>query len=114
MSDLERRFANAVREALHACHTLGYHPKVFEGMVTRLGPLAAAKKLICSGAIEEGLERLKKLDRLELSVEALALRPGFRDLFSTAEREAAKWKLKQMGWTPPAPVREEGHHGEEV
>ncbi len=102
MSDPERRFAEEIREALRACHALGYHPTDFEKMVARYGPLPVAKKLVCSGAIEEGLERLKSLGRLDLSVEALALRPEFHCLFTGAEREAARWKLEQMGWAPPA------------
>lgn len=64
-------------------------------MLTTLGGIGLAKKLVLSGELQEGLKTLAKLERLDLSMEAIMQEEKFAHLFTNAELEAAGWRLSQ-------------------
>ncbi len=87
---------------------IGYEASGFRGLVADYGPLRAAKMLINMDDPSDGFTELWKLERLDISVEARALKPDFLDVFSTSERlicrkrlEAYDWN-QNPPWSPPA------------
>ena len=100
--DLESRFHDAMLQIYHDAAELGYRPSYFLKMVQTKGGLQTAKDLIEAEAPSSGFTRLWELDRLDISVEAIALRPEFRTLFTDeqmtrAERRLAEYDYKADG-----------------
>jgi hypothetical protein len=60
--------------------------------------LATARKLLWKTGTSEGFERLKKEGRLDLSMEAVMLRPEFGELFLREELERASGRLAAHGY----------------
>lgn len=87
---------------------IGYEASGFRGLMASHGPLRAAKMLINMDEPSDGFTELWKLKRLDISVEARALKPEFRSLFSDSElstcrrRLAAYEWLQRPPWQPPA------------
>jgi len=75
---------------------LGYAPTEFEAMIKMNGGVRTAQKLVLSSEIQSGLKKLKKLGRLDLSMEAIMLLPEFAPLFSEGELAAARWRLDSL------------------
>lgn len=96
MEQLKAEFSSKLRDAIHECHKLGYHPTRFEQMLDTLGGASLAKKLVISGELQDGLKKLAKLGRLDLSMEAIMQEVRFASLFSKLEIEAAQWRLAQV------------------
>ncbi|MEP9369987.1 phospholipase D family protein [Xanthobacter sp. VNH20] len=90
---LERELRDTYTEA----SKLGYRPQRFLGMIDRLGPVDTVKSLLEPGQIPEGLSKLASLDRLDLSVEDIALRPEFAPLFTADELAEARRRLGRKG-----------------
>jgi hypothetical protein len=63
------------------------------------GGLLTAKRLIGAPTPSEGFTKLWEMRRLDLSVEAVALQPEFRSLFTNAERFTARERLKQYEYS---------------
>ncbi|UYW25216.1 hypothetical protein [Methylorubrum extorquens] len=70
-----------------------YRPTIFIGMRDRHGTLGAMKRLVRSGDIQSGFQRLSELGLQEHTVEAGILK--FRSEFDKADIECAEWRLKQ-------------------
>jgi hypothetical protein len=96
MSILSDQFAARIKDALAQCYALGYTPHRFEQMLKENGGVGLARKLVISGELQDGLISLKKLGRLDLSVEHIMLDAAFVSLFTKAERDAASWRLQQL------------------
>jgi len=94
--DLERQFQIAAIEVystvLKEC---GYDEKVFLKMIAALGARNAAKCLLGSRHVQSGLRGLRRLGRLDLSVEHLVIQPRWGDLFEKCEREEARMRLEK-------------------
>jgi hypothetical protein len=75
----------------------GYRPTFLLRMVHEHGGVQAAKKLIRAKKQSEGFTRLWELNRLDLSVEAVALEEQWRPLFEVEELEIARRRLQQAG-----------------
>ena len=86
----------------YAAVELGYHPTYFLRMVNELGGVGAAKRLLGTDDLQAGLTRLWELGRLDLSVEAHAVRKPWNDLFSRDELSEACERLKAYGYDPQA------------
>lgn len=56
---------------------IGYEASGFRGLMASHGPLRAAKMLINMDEPSDGFIELWELKRLDISVEARALKPGF-------------------------------------
>ena len=86
-------FERAVDQMVEESKKLGYSPGYFNRMRSQLGTLETFRKLIAKPGVSEGLTRLAEVDRLDLSVEAIALR--FADFFSEAELSVCRARLQR-------------------
>ncbi len=100
---LEAQFQSACDEAVDVCKALKppYVPTAWIGMSHRYGAAEAARRLIISGDIQTGFERLIKAGRPELTIEWAVLDPQWGQLFNSDHRDAARWRLSQGGINPP-------------
>lgn len=74
-----------------------YTASGYLGMLSDLGPLGTARKLLGSPAVSDGFANLWERGRLDLTVEALVLRPEFAPLFTQEELGRARNRLEQFG-----------------
>jgi hypothetical protein len=70
-------------------------------MITTLGPLRAAKRLVAGDLGWEGFAALSIAGRLDLSIEAQVLRPDLAALFDDGDRQRARARLAQVGYVAP-------------
>ena len=80
----------------------GYNATRFLQMVTENGGLNAAKSLLRTNAVSDGLVELWKNKRLDLTMEALILRSPWRSLFTNEELATGETRLRDLGYTPTA------------
>src|SRR5436190_663949 len=79
----------------------GYTASYFVRMLSEIGPVETAGRLISAETRSEGFIRLYELRRLALTVEALALEPEWRDLFTEQERRCSRTLCRlRVGRTP--------------
>jgi hypothetical protein len=102
-AELEARFQAACDAAVEECRALNppYHPTVWISMCRQHGAAEAARRLVVSGDIQTGFDRLVQAGRPELTIEWAVLDPTWEPLFSEQHREAARWRLRQAGVTHP-------------
>lgn len=97
IEELSSEFASRLREAIELCRGLGYSPSRFEQMLNGSpSAVSLAKKLAVSSELQDGLKRIAKLGRLELSMESIMLEEKFNPLFSDQVLEAARWRLDSV------------------
>jgi len=96
-------FEEACERATAESEALGYSPAAWKTMMRRWGAVEAAKRLLISGDVQDGFERLVKMGRVDLTLESAVLDPAWDDLFGLDPRyrEAARWRLRQVD--PPGP-----------
>lgn len=75
-----------------------YVASKFLQVVAEIGGVEAARTLILRDGGTEGVAKLWELGRLDLSVEALVLKPEYRELFTDHEREACRNRLKEYNY----------------
>lgn len=102
-ADIEARFQAACDAAVQECRALTppYHPTVWIHMSQTLGAAEAARRLVVSGDIQTGFDRLVQAGRPELTIEWALLDDNWEPLFSEQHRDAARWRLRQAGVEPP-------------
>ncbi len=92
---LQEEFDAAMRDiyqrALTECR---YNASYFIQMVNDRGGLQTAKYLLSVDDPQSGFTRLWELGRLDLTVEALVLKPQFSSLFDRTEVQAARRRLE--------------------
>lgn len=99
MGLLENKFNEDMKSIYFiAKRELGYNATRFIQLVSQKGGLQADKQLIGKEDGTYGFEVLWKNKRLDLSVEALVLRPEYESLFSDEERKLCKDRLEQFGY----------------
>ncbi len=81
----------------------GYWASYFLRGVRNHGGPDYARQLLRKTGTSDGFERLKEEGRLDLSVEALVLRPEYSLLFNDDERRIAAHRLAEAGHIPPRP-----------
>jgi hypothetical protein len=101
MSDnLEDQFHKAMidiyQNALRDCTQRAAY---FLQIVGRQGGVETAKKLLQSNDIEHSSTALWKCGRLDLMFEYLVLHPKYADLFTDEEKEMARNRLKEYGYS---------------
>lgn len=101
MQEAEKLLAHALQDGIRRCARLGYVPAYFIRMVDEDGPLGAVRRLLAAGQVSEGFERFYDLGHLELTVEAIALRPEFSSLFTPPELALARDRLHALGYSIP-------------
>lgn len=103
MTDLEEKFHQAMlgiyESAKRECQ---YNAPHFFKMVIDRGGLETAHRLLALGQPSDNFTALWMYRRLDLSVEAVVLKPEFASLFSNAERRIAKSRLAEYGYKPGA------------
>lgn len=103
MSDLVARFeAEMWRLYREPAKRFGYKAHYFREMLEARGAIETARILAGSPGHHEGLTRLYELKALDLSVEALVLRPPWNTLFHPSVLKVARKKLKDLGYEEPA------------
>jgi hypothetical protein len=60
-----------------------------------------ARQLLRAEGTTEGFQRLTDEHRLDLTMEALVLKPEFAELFTEDERSVAAHRLARAGYQPP-------------
>src|SRR3954447_23418696 len=101
MSNLEASFHQAMLDGYHQLVQLGYRATYFLRMVQELGGVQAARQLINQEGTSEGFTRMWEMGRLDLSAEALVLKPEYRDLFTAEEHQRARQNLDDLGYRAP-------------
>src|SRR5258707_15610357 len=99
MSELEQQFHEAMLEVyVNAKLYCKYNATYFLQMVNDRGGLKTAKYLITTDTPSEGFTKLWECERLDLTVEAVALKPIYRDLFTEEELRLARERLQEYGY----------------
>jgi hypothetical protein len=101
--ELERRFhAEMVSVYQSARGKYGYVATRFLAMVNEKGGLRAAKELLRSATLSDGLIKLWELNALDISMEArIVYDPTWHPLFSEEEIARAKKRLDDLEYLPP-------------
>jgi hypothetical protein len=93
---LENEFQEACELAVDECLALGYAPTAWMSMMHGPGgAVSAARRLLVSGDVRSGFERLIRMGRQGLTIEQAVLSEGWAELFDDAHRDAARWRLQQ-------------------
>jgi len=95
---LENKFQNDIENGYYESKKIKYNPTYFWRMVGDIGAYQAAKKLIHMTTPSEGFTTLWELKRLDLSVEAVVLKPEYAPLFSDKERQICVERLLEYGY----------------
>ena len=95
----DKGFTKAMEQIYHDAVVIGYRPTTFRRMLAEHGGVETARRLI-RGSATSGFETLWERKRLDLSVEALMLRPSWRALFRPEELAIARKRLRDVGYTP--------------
>ncbi len=96
---LEDEFEKVLWGTVRAAREHGYNPTYFLQMLEQHGGIEAARRLLSNQEIQPGLIKLCELNLLADSVEAIVLQPRFHQLFTAAEREEAKRRLTELGYS---------------
>ena len=94
---LEDDFEKECWAAVEECRAFDppYIPTIWIEMMKSHGAAPAARRLLESGDIQSGFERLVREGRQDLTVEMAVLHPRWDGLFGKSHREAAWWRLSQ-------------------
>lgn|SRR5487761_1108867 len=84
---------------------IGYNPTRFNQMVAENGGPHAARQLLNGRDASDGFTTLWDAQRLDMSVEAVALLPWYEPLFTDAERAVARHRLVEHHFDVDAYIR---------
>ena len=99
MDNLEANFHEEMLSLYEkANNECNYHADRFHQEVKEMGGLAVARERLSSPHPRNALFKLHKLNRLDICVEALALRRQFRGLFTEAELDVARKRLRSLDY----------------
>ena len=102
METLEQEFHQAMLHVYErARDECGYNATRFLQMVTDLGGLEAAKRLLSADELSDGFVKLWELGRLDISMEALVVDTKWQSLFTAEEVAIARRRLADCGYSPP-------------
>ena len=97
---LEQQFNEEMRNIyVVAKKELKYNATRFLQLLSEKGGVAAAKQLIAKDGGTYGFEVLWEMGRLDLSVEALVLKPMYQSLFTDEECALCRERLEKHGYT---------------
>jgi hypothetical protein len=95
-SEAERQFHRDIMlGAERLKREISYYATRFMKMVGELGGAEAARQLLRGRDASDGFTILWELGRLEMSVEAFALLPWYRELFTEVQQETAARRLRE-------------------
>jgi hypothetical protein len=98
MQDIEQQFHTCMLQVSENARRKGYNPTYFVRMVYELGGVKAAKQLLSTHEVQEGLMRLWELNLLDESMEAYVLKPQFASLFTNEECAEAQRRLAALNY----------------
>lgn len=101
MTEQERAVETASRAATRECQRIGYNPLYTIQLVARVGALKAARQILGGSPDATGFTELFLRSRLGLSVEAIAIRPEFRELFTDEMLAEARRRLVEVNYQLP-------------
>jgi hypothetical protein len=93
--EMLRKLRHAVNETYEVLAKMGFGDR--EGL-DEFGAVAMTHRHLKSKFATSGFTRLWEMGRLELSIEAIALRPEFRELYSEEELAVARERLSNKGY----------------
>jgi hypothetical protein len=97
---LERAFHAAMVDVYRrARQEAGYQAGYFLQMVSEHGGLETARRLLRAPNPSEGFTALWERRRLDLTVEAVVLKPEFAPLFTDEDRDIARTRLREYGYS---------------
>ena len=98
MENLKREFERDMRRDYEEARKLGYKANRFLQMLNKYGGVETAKKLLATDKfIQDGIIKLWKLGRLDLTVEALIDKnKKYEVLFTPPELKIVKKRLKDL------------------
>ena len=93
------------QEALETCRILSrqyhYNPTIFLRMIQESGAVGAAQRLLRTTDVQYGFSKLWELDKLEMSIEAMALKAKYGSLFTPEELATARKRLDKVDYRVP-------------
>ena len=92
--DLEDSFQQEMLRIYDKAKEFNYYPTYFRRMVVDRGGLSTAKHLLSGTELSDGFVRLWDEQRLDLSVEALAIQPPWSAMFTHEELTEARRRLE--------------------
>ncbi len=95
-ANAEQKFERRIKAAIQESIRIGHDPTTAKTMVRDLGAVEAAKRLVKMPGIPYGIKQMRKLGRLDLTIEALILKDEFECLFTDEEKEAALSRLEEL------------------
>ena len=96
---LESKFESELINTYKEAKKLKYNPTRFLNMVYRWGGVETAKRILATeDFIQEGITKLWKLGGLSISLEAIVLKPEYRELFTDRELKTAKKRLEDLDY----------------
>ncbi|WP_235545358.1 DUF262 domain-containing protein [Phycicoccus sp. Soil802] len=99
--ELARAFHRAMVSIYQATQReVHYNPTIFIGMIADHGGVETAKRLVGSQSPSDGFRVLWEAGRLDLTAEALLLRPEYEALFSQDLRDRARERLLAHDYDP--------------
>jgi hypothetical protein len=102
VDQLEKSFQRAMVAVYEdAKRETGYNALRFLQMISNVGGVEAAKRLLHASHVSDGFTALWERKRLDLTVESVVLRPEFADLFTDDELDLARRRLEDYGYLPP-------------
>jgi hypothetical protein len=103
MLDIFRKAGEATRkQRCDGTFVRGYWAIYFLRGVRNHGGLVYARRLLRATGTTDGFARLTEEGRLDLTMEALVLRPEYSALFTPRELQVAASRLAAAGYPPPA------------
>lgn len=97
--DRAQRFEAALSEAAASWKLdIGYVWRRLKPQVALYTAAGLAKRVVLKPGVSPGFQKLKDAGRLDLTIEALVLRPQFAPLFTRAEKDAARRRLAAHGF----------------
>ena len=103
LDKLKKQFHQAMIDIYQSAkRELGYTATYFLQMVSEMGGIEAARRLLAKTELSDGFTELYLKKRLDLTVEAHVVRPEFRVLFSDEEIATATKRLTELGYMVPS------------
>lgn len=93
-----KAFEERIRQMIVETKSIGYNPTYFIRMAQELGAVSACKQLLNNKKLHDGLCRLWKEGRLDLTIENIILEPQWVNLFAETERKSARDKLRELSY----------------
>jgi hypothetical protein len=97
--EVRAAFERAMKDVyVRAKREANYTATYFLTMLSSYGGLGTARRLLASSEVSSGFAALYERGRLDLTVEALVVKPEFAGLFTDEEINIARQRLDQLGY----------------